>query len=453
MSTYRVAVIGSGPSGFYAAGALLDADELDVRVDLYDRLATPWGLVRAGVAPDHPKIKSVSAQYEKIAAHDDCRFFGNIELGRHVTRDELLERYHAIIYAVGSQTDRSLGIPGEHLPGSWSATDFVGWYNGHPDYAELEFDLSGKRAVVVGNGNVALDVARMLVLSPSELARTDIADHALDALAGSDISDVVVLGRRGAAQAAFTTTELRELDDIAGLVVAVDPQEVPSEGDVDAGSMTKAVRRNLDLMREWATSGPTRAAARQIAFRFHRSPVELRGDGRVEEVVLAVTELQTDAGGLVRAVDTGKREVVPADLVFRAVGYRGVALPGIPFDDRRGVIPNQAGKIEGREREYVVGWIRRGPTGIIGTNRKDANETVRHLFADLPTLARKPVQEAAKIQEWLTERQPDLVTDEGWQAIDVHERGRGKPHGRPRVKLTSTEDLVGVSRSRGQPSN
>lgn len=444
MSSYSVAIVGSGPSGFYAAGALLAAANADVRVDVYDRLATPWGLVRAGVAPDHPKIKSVSTQFEKIASREGFRFFGNVELGTHVTREELLERYDAVVYAVGAQTERPLGIPGEDLPGSHASVEFVGWYNGHPDYRDLEVDLSADHAVVVGNGNVALDVARMLCLPHTELALTDVADHALHALEKSSVREVVVLGRRGPAQAAFSTTELKDLDAVEGLAVDVALTETATGGDLQDPRMPPAVQRNLELVRRWARQSREETATRRIAFRFHRSPVEIRGEGRVEEVVLAVNELRADAEGQFVAVDTGVREVVTAGLVIRAVGYRGVRLAGLPFDQARGVVRNEEGRIEGRKNEYVVGWIKRGPSGIIGVNRQDANETVRHLLSDLHSLPARGT-DPDEVAAWLRRRQPQLITSAGWKLIDHHERTHGQTSGRPRVKLVSTDDLLTVA--------
>ena len=454
--THSVAIVGSGPSGFYAAGALLDSSEPEVRVDMYDRLATPWGLVRAGVAPDHPKIKSVSAQYEKIAARPGFRFFGHVELGTDVTAEELLERYDAVLYAVGSQTERRLDIPGEDLPGSLASVDFVGWYNGHPDHVDLDPALDVDRAVVIGAGNVALDVARMLLLPDADLEATDTADHAVAALTAGTVREVIVCGRRGAAQAAFTTTELRELDDIEGLTLVVDPAQVPVDGSgEDEADLPKGTRRNLDVLHRWAGAEPASDAVRRMEFRFLRSPVEIRGDrdegraGRVAEIVLAVNRLEADAEGRVRPVDTGEREVVECGLVLRAVGYKGVALPGVPFDEPSGTIPHESGRVRGREREYVVGWIKRGPTGIIGTNRKDANETVRVLLADLATGARDAatVPGPEEIEEWLSGRCTDLVDLDGWEAIDAHERGRGDDAGRPRVKLTARDAFTDLARS------
>ncbi|WP_037075128.1 FAD-dependent oxidoreductase [Pseudonocardia spinosispora] len=444
-----VAVIGSGPSGFYAAGTLLEHDELDARVDMFERLATPWGLVRFGVAPDHPKIKSVSSVYAKIAALESFRFFGNVEIGTHISHDELTERYDAVIYAVGTQGDRTLGIPGEDLPGSVAAVDFVGWYNGHPDYADLSFDLSSERAVVVGNGNVALDVARILCSPYERLAKTDIADHALEALRDSNITEVLVVGRRGAAQAAFTTPELKELPEFTESGVDVDPEQL---AEVDEDALSRVAKRNVGVMRDYA-AGDTELGKRHITLRFQRSPIELRGDGRVEEIVLGHNELRTAEDGWVSAHDTGERETVETGLVLRAVGYRGVPIDGLPFDERRGIIPNDKGRVVGTEREYVVGWIKRGPTGIIGTNKKDSVETVNQLLEDLAagTLRRHERDGTVDIESWLAQRQPDLVTEQGWQLIDAAERAAGEPHGRPRVKMCDLDALLDVALSRTRP--
>ncbi|WP_027941858.1 FAD-dependent oxidoreductase [Amycolatopsis taiwanensis] len=439
-----VAIVGSGPSGFYAAGALLDQDRVDVRIDMYERLPTPWGLVRSGVAPDHPKIKSVSSAYARIAAHESFRFFGNVDVGGDVTREELTSRYDAVIYAVGTEGERKLGIPGEDLPGSVAAADFVRWYNGHPDFSHLSYDLSCERAVVIGNGNVALDVARILCSPVDRLARTDIADHALEALRHSEIREVMVVGRRGAAQASFTTPELRELPEFTESGVDVHPGEVAETPGEDG--LPRVVQRNLKVLREYAASAPE-PGRRHITLRFQRSPVELRGAGRVEQLVLGRNELLTGDDGRVSARDTGEREVVETGLVLRAVGYRGMPLPGLPFDERRAIIPNEQGKVAGGEREYVVGWIKRGPTGIIGTNKKDAAETVRRLLTDLDSgeLRRHGGDDPAAIEKWLAERQPGLVTEQGWQLIDAAERAAGEPHGRPRVKLCSHDELLRIA--------
>jgi ferredoxin--NADP+ reductase len=444
----RIAIVGSGPAGAYAAGHLLRHSEPELHVDLYERLPTPWGLVRAGVAPDHPKIKSVTRLYERTAEHPRLRLFANVELGRHVTVEELRERYHAIIYAVGTPTDRTLGIPGEELPGSYSATDFVGWYNGHPDFRDLDFDLSGERAVVVGAGNVALDVARMLVLAHEELAVTDIADHALEELERSRIREVTVLARRGPEQAAFTNPELLELEELRQADVVVDAAELAlAQGIPDPHADTTA-RRNAEILARYAAVPPS-GKPRRVTLRFLLSPLELRGEGRVESVLAARNRLEAQDDGSLRARQTDERIEIPADVVFRAVGYRGTPLPGVPFDEQRGVIANTGGRV--RDGEYVVGWAKRGPSGVIGTNKKDANDTVDRLLEDLRDgrlLDPEPLSDEA-LEGFVRERQPQLVDYEGWVRLDGHEQSLGEPHGRPRVKLTRLEDLLeAVERAR-----
>jgi ferredoxin--NADP+ reductase len=468
----RIAVIGSGPAGFYAAGHLLKGGEEAIEVDMLERLPTPWGLVRSGVAPDHPKIKSVTRVYEKTAAHPRFRYFGNVTFGEHVSREDLLEHYHAIVYATGSPLDRPLGIPGEDLPGSHAATEFVGWYNGHPDHTGLEVDLeSSERAVVIGNGNVAIDVARMLVLTPEELAPTDTADHALEVLARSGVQEVLVVGRRGPAQAAFTNPELLELGELTDADVLVDADELERALAVhdEAAEQDITARRNVEILREYAQRTPT-PGRKRVVLRFLLSPSALVAgeDGALAAVELVRNELVADESGALRAHATDERETIPAGLVFRAIGYRGIPLPGVPFDERRGVIPNEGGRIvhadsgERQAGEYVVGWIKRGPSGVIGTNKKDAQETVDAILADLGTGAdagagassngssgalhpSRPDAEA--LERLLRERQPDVVTYEGWSEIDRHERALGEQSGRPRVKLTSIEEMLRVAAS------
>ena len=465
----RIAVIGAGPAGFYAAGHLLKDSGGRIEVDMLERLPTPWGLVRSGVAPDHPKIKSVTRIYEKTAGHERFRYFGNVELGRDVSREELLEHYHALVYATGAPTDRPLGVPGEDLPGSWPATEFVGWYNAHPDHPDLDFDLSCERAVVIGNGNVALDVARMLMLSQGELAGTDTADHALQALARSAIREVVVVGRRGPAQAAFTNPELRELADLAEADVVVDGAELERALAVPEPYASATAKQNVELLRGYARrteaaggaaqSDTTDATShdttgrRRIVLRFLLSPVEIHAgaDGRVAAVTLARNELVAGSDGRLRAEATGELERIPAGLVLRAIGYRGLALPGVPFDESRAVIRNERGRVLGDEGplpgEYTVGWIKRGPTGVIGTNKKDAQETVDAIFEDLAAnrLHEPRAPDPAELDETLRARQPELVTYAGWSEIDRHERERGEPEGRPRVKLTRIEEMLRVA--------
>jgi len=465
----RIAVIGSGPAGFYAAGHLLKDSSERIEVDMLERLPTPWGLVRSGVAPDHPKIKSVTRIYEKTAAHPRFRYFGNVTFGQHVRRDDLLEHYHAIVYATGSPSDRPLGVPGEDLPGSHAATEFVGWYNGHPDHTALEVDLlSAERAVVVGNGNVAIDVARMLVLAPSELAPTDTADHALHVLAASRVSEVVVIGRRGPAQAAFTNPELLELGELADADVIVDQSELDRALAVPdpAAEEDATSRRNVEILRSYAARQPA-GHRKRIVLRFLLSPTALLPDehGRLAAVEMVRNELVSGSGGALRAQPTDERETIAAGLAFRAVGYRGVPLPDVPFDERAAVIPNDAGRVldaaggSPLAGEYVVGWIKRGPSGVIGTNKKDAQETVDAMLADLAPLTSDdgagstagdsvhlPANpDADAVEALLRSRQPELITYTGWQAIDRHERSLGEPAGRPRVKLTRIEEMLSIA--------
>jgi ferredoxin/flavodoxin---NADP+ reductase len=455
MRPYHVAIVGSGPSGYFAAASLLkfadSDDEADVRVDMLEMLPTPWGLVRSGVAPDHPKIKSISAQFEKTALDPRFRFFGNIVVGEHVQTAELADRYDAVIYAVGAQSDRPLNIPGEDLPGSVAAVDFVGWYNAHPHFEEMAPDLSTGRAVVVGNGNVALDVARILVTDPDVLGTTDIADHALQVLHDRGVEEVLVIGRRGPLQAPFTTLELRELGHLEGLGdvdVIVDPADFEDISDEDLEAAGKTVRNNIKVLRGYADVAP-KGAKRRIVFRFRTSPIEIKGDGKVESIVLGRNELVADDTGRVSAKDTGEREEVPAQLVVRAVGYRGVATPGLPFDDKNGTIPHSSGRVEGSRNEYVVGWIKRGPTGVIGSNKSDSQETVDTLVGDLADadLADFAENHSEVLAEWFVERQPKVVTDDHWKLIDDHERGAGGTGGRPRVKLTSVAELLRIAHS------
>jgi ferredoxin--NADP+ reductase len=434
----RVAVVGSGPAGFYAAGALLSADT-PVEVDMIERLPTPWGLVRLGVAPDHPKIKSVSRAFERIASQPGFRFIGNVEIGKHVHHADLVDLYDAVVYAVGAQTDRRMGIPGEDLPGSWAATEFVAWYNGHPDYQHLEFDLSGRRAVVIGNGNVAVDVARMLALTPEELAPTDTTDAAIDAIAHSGIEEIVMVGRRGPAQAAFTTPELIELGELAGADVIVDSADLEGAEPTDTNS-----ERNLEVLREFAAREP-KGKPRRLVLRFFRSPVQILGNERVEAIELVRNTLDADQ----RAVPTDERETLDTGVVFRSVGYRGVALPEVPFDERTGTVPNDRGRVADDMGNfvpgvYVAGWIKRGPSGVIGTNKKDATETIGLLLEDLRDAPRKG-KTADDVDGLLLERGTRPVLYEGWTSIDERERTAGEKLGRPRVKLCTWDELLAAA--------
>lgn len=438
----RIAVVGSGPSGFYAAGSLLGQTDVDVEVDMFDRLPTPFGLVRAGVAPDHPKIKSVTRVFDKTARHPGFRYYGNIEVGRDVSTAELDDWYDAVIYAHGAGQGKRGGVPGEELPGNHPAAELVGWYNGHPDRAALTFPLTQGRAVVIGNGNVALDIARLLAMPVDELATTDVADHALRALARSRIEEIVVLGRRGPAHAAFTHPELLELGKLPGVGVIVEQADLDAPRP-PADSLSLTARNNLETLAEYAERDD-RSMLRRIVLRFLASPLEICGDGRVADVVIGRNTV--DADGSLRT--TGHTEVIQAGLVVHAVGYAGTPMPGLPFDEQRGVIPNDAGRITpGR---YVAGWIKRGPSGVIGTNRACAFETVNTLLEDLREgrHVRSGHLPAGLVHRLLTQRVPELVDYDAWTAIDAHECDRGAQHGRPRIKLTQVPEMVAVGLNR-----
>jgi ferredoxin--NADP+ reductase len=449
----RVAVVGSGPAGFYTAAAL-QAAHVPVEIDMLERLPTPWGLVRFGVAPDHPNIKAVSRAFERIANTGEFRFFGNVEVGTDVHHGDLDQLYDAVVYTVGAQADRRLGIPGEDLPGSWAATELVAWYNGHPDYQHLPFDLSGERAVVIGNGNVAIDVARMLALTPDELAPTDTTDEAIAALGASGIREIVMLGRRGPAQASFTPPELGELGELSGADVVVDPADLELDpASAAALEADRAVaRRNVDILREYAARSLS-GKPRRVQLRFCVSPVAILGEGQVEAVEIARNRLVPDGLDGIRAEPTGAVEVIPCSVVFRSVGYRGVELPGVPFDHRRATIRNEGGRVVHEDGSvfrgvYCAGWIKRGPSGVIGTNKKDAAETVELLVEDARAglLSRESDE---PLEDLLRDRDVDFVEYEHWEAIDEHERLRGAEQGRPRVKLATWDGLLERARRLG----
>jgi ferredoxin/flavodoxin---NADP+ reductase len=457
MAGTRVAIVGAGPAGAFAAACLLRARG-DAEIDLFERLPTPWGLLRAGVAPDHQEIKRLQDTFDRQTLARGCRFLGNVEVGVDVSHSELMRHYQAVIYATGAQTDKSLGIPGEDLPGSYAATEFVAWYNGHPDYRGLEFDLSARRAVVIGNGNVAADVTRVLTLSAGQLERTDIADHALEALRESSLEEVIVLGRRGPAQAAFTSAELRELGHLEGVDMWVDRDEVELDSIsrqwlAEEGTFT--ARKNVELLRDFAARPARPDARRRIELRFLRSPTEIRGDGRVEAIDVRRNELaRADDGRLTARPLSEAVETIECGLVLRSVGYRAVPLPDVPFDERHFVLPNKQGRVLAPDGEtlpgvYAVGWIKRGPTGILGTNKRDADETVSCLAQDLEAraLPQPPNPDPGQIDALLAERKPDLVTVEGWRAIDERELERGRSEQRPRVKLATLEELLAAGRA------
>jgi ferredoxin/flavodoxin---NADP+ reductase len=448
----RVAIVGAGPAGAFAAERMLRRRG-DVEIDFFERLPTPWGLLRGGVAPDHQEIKRLDQTFDRETLGRGCRFLGNVEVGVDISHAELMSHYAAVIYATGAQSDKALGIPGEGLPGSWAATEFVAWYNGHPDYRDLEFDLSAKRAVVIGNGNVAADVTRMLTLSLAELEGTDVADHALEALRESRIEEVVVLGRRGPAQAAFTSAELRELGNLSGVDMRVDRAD--AELDPISRSWleeegTFTARKNVELLGGFAERPERPGARRRVWLRFLRSPVEIRGADRVEAVELQRNEIVRSEDGALRARPVGAAvETIECGLVLRSVGYRAIAIPDLPFDESLFILPNDHGRVLGPDGVplpgvYTVGWIKRGPTGILGTNKRDAEETVASLAEDLAAGALPaPAQPSRdQIDALLAERKPDRVTIDGWRAIEAHELRTGKEARRPRVKLASREELL-----------
>ena len=449
----RVAIIGAGPTGFYAADHLLKQPNLVVEVDLFDRVPTPYGLVRAGVAPDHQKIKAVTSAFDKVAAHPRFRFFGGVELGKDITVADLRRHYHQIVYSTGAQTDRRMGIPGEDLKGSHPATEFVAWYNGHPDYRDHEFDLSHERAAVVGVGNVAVDVARILCRSADELAATDVADYALEALRASRIKEVYLLGRRGPAQAAFTNPEIRELGELADADVSTIPREVeldPLSRAALEHAPDRATLKKVEILQAYAIRKPS-GKSRRLIIRFLVSPVELIGNaaGEVSAIRLVRNRLEAGASGAVSPRPTGVFEELPVGLVFRSVGYRGVPVPGVPFHESWGVISNEKGRViepDSKQAvlgEYAAGWIKRGPTGVIGTNKPDALETVVCMMEDLAAgrILGPAEPDADACERLIRERQPRHFTYADWLKLNEHEIRLGRAAGRPRVKLTRVEDM------------
>ena len=416
LGTLRVAIVGAGPAACYAALALLN--RADVEVEMFDKLPTPWGLVRAGVAPDHSGTKTVTDMFASAFENDRLACYLNVEIGKHVSHDELLTHHHAVIYAVGASADRRLDIPGEDLPGSHSATEFVAWYNGHPDYADRTFDLSGERAVIVGNGNVALDVARVLTLDPDQLATTDIADHALEALRGSNIREVVVLGRRGPEHAAYTSPEFLALGHVPGVDVIVDEAHIDGDG------------FKVTLAREYAER-PTTPGNKRIVLRYWTSPTAIAGADTAQGIAVAHN-------------GRGSAETIATNLVIRSIGYRGRPIADLPFDETRAVVPNELGRVD--HGVYVTGWIKRGPRGVIGSNRLDAEETVEQVVADfIDGKLTAPQRDRDSLAALIAERQPAVVDNAGWAEIDKAERTAGNAAGRPRVKLTSIAELVAAA--------
>ena len=445
----RIAIVGTGPSGFYAAEHL-QKQRPGVEIDLFDRLPTPFGLVRGGVAPDHQKIKSVTRIYERIATQPGVRFLGNVTIGRDLSCAELRAHYHAVIYAIGASADRALGVPGESLSGSHPATDFVGWYNGHPDYRDRQFDLTQEAVAVIGMGNVAVDVVRVLARTPEELHGSDIAPHALDALRHSRVRTIYMIGRRGPAQGAYTNPELKELGEMGAADIDVRAEELvldSASAAAVAATDDKSTERNLHTLAHFAAKAPE-GKPRRIALRFLRSPVALEGDGKVERIGLMKNRLVAGSGNDVRAEPTGEIESLPVGLVFRSVGYLGTGLPELPLDRKRGIIPNTGGRVVRDDApspgEYVVGWIKRGPSGVIGTNKPDAVETADLLLADL-SAGTLPTPEGAGptgVDRLLRERGVRVVSWADWQRLDALEKSRGAALGRPRLKFSRVEEML-----------
>jgi len=472
MDTIEIGVVGSGPAGLYTAEALIkQAAALDpparIRVDVIDRLPTPYGLVRYGVAPDHKSIKSIAEYLRRVLEHEGVSFLGNVHLGTDVTRDDLLSCYDAVVYATGAMSDRRLGIPGEDLPGSHAATDFVNWYCGHPDVDPDAFTLDAEAVAVIGVGNVAVDVARILIRDPAELRDTDVSQPVLDALTASKVREVHMIGRRGPAQAKFTTKELRELGELDGVEIAVGPGEAdldafdPTGGSARLAETDRHVRGNYTVIAGWADREPA-AAPRRLSVRFWLRPVEILGTDRVTG--LRVERTRLDAGG--RFTGTGETQDIPVQMVLRSVGYQSVPLPGVPFDERSAVVPNEEGRVTGPDGkplpgEYVAGWLKRGPTGVIGTNKSDAAQTVRALLADLaggpgpgdtplpragllrlPADAQDGAGGPSRFAALLASRGQATVSYADWLQIETAERELAAELGRgARVKLASRADL------------
>jgi ferredoxin--NADP+ reductase len=436
MPHYKIAIVGAGPAGYFAAQALQNSqsDELTFAIDMIERLPTPWGLVRSGVAPDHPKIKTVAKVFEKIAIEPNFRLFANVELGKDIFTSDLIERYDAVVMATGSAVGKKLGIPGENLKNSISAAEFVPWYNGHPDYADFDIDLSGKVAVVIGAGNVAMDCARMLALNPSELDSTDTADHALRSLHASNIRKVYICGRRGPEHAAFTAPELRELPKLEHTDVHMDAMVIADAHAraAAAGDIEKHLQSNLEAMRLVAET-PKDSNEREMIFHFLAAPKEIKGAGVVQEVVFGINEVKNEV-----IVDSGKTFTIEADLVISAIGYESTPIEGVRFE--KGKIANNDGRVP-NSNVYAVGWAKRGPSGVIGTNKSDAADVIHLLIEDL---------KLPKVSGDITELLPaehQVVTQDDWQSINAAEIAAGEPSGRPRVKATSVASLLGLGKA------
>ena len=453
-SAKRVAIVGSGPAAFYSAMELLRHDDPMVSVDMLERLPTPYGLVRGGVAPDHEKIKSVTKIFERAAGHSRFRFFGNVEFGKDIQRLDLLQRYHAVIYAFGSRTDRHLNIIGETLQGSHAATEFVGWYNGHPDYRHHQFDLTSKRVAIIGMGNVAIDCARILCQDPENLAKTDIAQHALEALRQSEVEEVFLIGRRGPVQAAFTPAEVRELLHLPKVdaVMRASDLELDEHSKEELSKASRNTKLNMEILQQIHDQGD-RGNPRKLHLCFLISPTKIEGSERVKGLELVHNEIVKE-GGVLRAKATDEVMHLNVDMVFRSIGYMGEAIPGLPFDDRRGTLPNDQGQlldgVGGKllNQEYTAGWIKRGPSGVIGTNKQDATETVSRLkknWQTSPTPHPKLVQH--DLLDLLKEKKSQFVSFEDWKKLDKFEVELGQQNGKSRHKICEVPEMLDLIRS------
>lgn len=449
----KIAIVGSGPAAFYAAEHLQKKlGDRPAYIDMFEKLPTPHGLVRSGVAPDHQKIKTVTRVYDRIASHPRFRFFGMVEFGKHVTLRDLKSRYHQIVFATGAQADRRMEIPGEDVAGSHTATEFVAWYNGHPEYANLDFDLSGKRVVIVGVGNVAVDVARIFCLGRSALEKTDIAEYALEKLASSGVREVYVLGRRGPAQAAFTNPELRELENLEDAdLLALEREAEPDPLTLEdlAEKPDRTAEKKIEIIRNASRRVPSKP--KRLTIRFLVSPTEIEAgkDGRVKSVKIVKNRLYRSPDGSLRPRATDEREEIETDLVFRSVGYRGTPLRDVPFDDDAGVIPNEKGRVleraggEPLSGLYTTGWIKRGPTGVIGTNKPDSGETVNCMIEDIgnANVLSPELTSPGSTRELLKER---YISYSEWLMVDSFEKEKGEKRGKPKVKLTKLEEILGI---------
>ena len=444
----RVAIVGAGPSGFYAADALFKSS-ISVSVDCFDRLPTPFGLLRGGVAPDHQKMKSVGAYYDRVAVANEgrFRFFGNVTVGVDISIDELRRYYDAIIVSMGAQSDRKLGIPGEDLPGVHAATEFVGWYNGHPDYQHLTFDLSQETVVVVGQGNVAIDVTRILAKPIEALRKTDIPESILDQLAQSRVRNIHLIGRRGPVQSAFTELEIKEFGELPGIRVVIDPADMwlndASEAELATETNTKA-RKNMAVLQRYLDD-PILEGDKTVTIRFLESPVEIQGSSHVERIILEKNKLSGDPGKQ-QANGTGDTISLDAGLVFKSIGYKGVPMPGLPFDDKAGVIPNQKGQVINDPSVYVAGWIKRGPKGVLGTNKPCSTETVETLLSNLGHLQGCDHPRESEIEKVLEQRGIQWVSYQDWKLIDHLEKENGEKLGKPREKFVSVGDILAALR-------